>query len=167
VPDPIDILGTIAEIAITLAGFTGLIAVFRPHRPWSEQEIARLQTIVAACFACMISALLPFGLVGYTDRPSVLWGLPLGAFAILHIGILSYLYLRYRQRRFRPSGLVSRVVLSANGLFSVTLLLAASGVLIEPSAGLLVLACTWGIVFPAIGFALTFVVATKGADDAA
>lgn len=165
--DPSDILGTIAEIAITLAGFTGLIGVFRPHRPWSEQEVARLQTIVAACFTCMLAALLPFGLAGYTERPAILWGLPLGTFAILQIAILGYLYLRYRQGAFRPSGVTSWAVLGANAVLSVLFLLSASGVLIQPSAGLLVLACTWGIVFPAIGFALTFVVVTRARDGAA
>ncbi len=88
---PGDILGTIAEIAITLAGFTGLIAAFR------------------------------------------------------------------------RSGVVSRGgVLGVEMLISLVLLLAACGVLLEPSAGLLVLACTWGLVFPAIGFVLTFVVVTRG-----
>ena len=160
--EPSDILPTIAEIAITLAGFTGLIAVFRPHRPWSDPELARLQTIVAACFACLIAALLPFGLMGYTTRSGIVWGVPLGTFAVLHFGILGYLFLRYRHGTFRPSGLASRVVLGVDALVSLVLLLAAFGLPAEPSAALLVLACTWGIVFPAIGFVLTFVVVTRG-----
>lgn len=160
--NPSDILGTIAEIAITLAGFTGLIAVFRPHRPWSGQEVTRLQTIVAACFACMSAALLPFALAGFSEDPRIVWGLPLAAFAVMQIGILAYLYLRYRQRTFRPSGVVSRVVLGADTLVSLVFLLAAFGVLLEPTAGLLVLACTWGVAFPAVGFVLTFVVVTRG-----
>jgi len=159
--DSSDVLATIAEIAITLAGFTGLITVFRQHRPWSSQELTRLQTIVAACFVCMLSALLPLGLAHFSTRSGLVWGVPIAVYAVLHLVILAYLVLRYRDGSFRPSGLASRMVLLLNALISIVLLFAAFA---GPSPGLLVLACTWGIVYPAIGFMLTFVMVTRGDD---
>jgi len=158
-----DALTTIADIAIALAGFTGLIAVFRSAGNWTSQELARLTTIIAACFACLIAALLPFGLMHFSSSATVVWGIPLAVFAALHLALVGYLAAEYRAQRFRPSGMLSHVILTADAVFAVWLMLCAAGVFLEPSMGLLILTCIWGIVFPAIGFFLTLGMVVRGA----
>ena len=155
-------LTTIAEIAITLAGFTGLIAVFRSAKAWTSQELSRLGTIIAACFVCLVAALLPFGLAQFSGSGVVVWGIPLTLFGLLHLAIIIYLVAAARAQRFRPSGLVSRIVLSADAIIAVLLVMAPTGLLFAPSQGLLILTCIWGLVFPAIGFFLTLGMVVRG-----
>ena len=160
--NPDDSLTTIAEIAITLAGFTGLIAVFRSAKAWTSQELSRLGTIIAACFVCLVTALLPFGLAQFSTSGVVVWGIPLALFGLLHLWIIAYLLAAARARRFRPSSALSRVILTVDALIAAVLVLSPTGLILAPSQGLLILVCIWGLVFPAIGFFLTLGMVVRG-----
>ena len=159
---PDESLTTIAEIAITLAGFTGLIAVFRSAKQWTSQELSRLGTIIAACFVCLVVALLPFGLAQFSSGAVIVWGLPIALFGVLHLAIIGYLLAAARAKRFRPSSTFSRVILTIDSILAVVLVAAPTGLLLEPSQGLLILVCIWGLVFPAIGFFLTLGMVVRG-----
>ena len=55
-------LSTIAEVGITLAGFTGLVIALAGDGRDTRQAFFRVSAIVAACFVLVIAALLPTGL---------------------------------------------------------------------------------------------------------
>jgi len=59
---------TIAGIALSLAGFSGLVAGLRPTgEPWTKTDVWRLRRIVQQCFNVLFLALVPipiFGVVG-------------------------------------------------------------------------------------------------------
>jgi hypothetical protein len=56
-------LSTMAEVAITLAGFNGLVIALAAKGHDTPQALFRVSAIVAACFVVVIAVLLPSGLV--------------------------------------------------------------------------------------------------------
>ncbi len=70
-------LSTIAEVAITLAGFTGLVVGLAPTRNDTAQALFRVTGVIAACFVMVIAALLPTALfeAGFSER--LTFGIPL------------------------------------------------------------------------------------------
>lgn len=59
-------LSSIAEVAITLAGFNGLVIALAEKVRDVPQAFYRASAIIAACFVLVIAALLPSGLVEAT-----------------------------------------------------------------------------------------------------
>jgi hypothetical protein len=68
-------LSTIAEVAITLAGFNGLVIALAANGRDTPQAFFRVSAIVAACFVLVIAALLPTGLVAATVSEKVSFGI--------------------------------------------------------------------------------------------
>ena len=71
---PQDVLTTIAEISIALAGFTGLVAAFRQFGGyrWSFEERLRITMLIVLSFTVIICALSPFALGGMTVTSSLI-----------------------------------------------------------------------------------------------
>jgi hypothetical protein len=65
-------LSTIAEVAMTLAGFTGLLLAVAPTKHDTRQAFFRVAAIVSACFVLVVGALLPAALLetGFTKQTS-------------------------------------------------------------------------------------------------
>ncbi len=69
-----DSLTTFAELAMALAGFTGLLTAFqRKHVIWSEQERFRIRMLLMVCFGIMVFALSPKMLVDSTMPEAWMW----------------------------------------------------------------------------------------------
>jgi hypothetical protein len=57
----------LAAIALSLAGFSGLVAGLRPPaEPWTKTDVWRLRRIAHECFNVLFLALLPLPLFGIT-----------------------------------------------------------------------------------------------------
>ena len=56
-------LSTVAEVAMSLAGFTGLVLALAPTSHDTRQAFFRVSAIVAACFVLVVGALLPSALL--------------------------------------------------------------------------------------------------------
>lgn len=71
------ILYTLAEVGVTLAGFSGLVVVFR--RPsahgWSRTELRTLWFLIGDSLLVLLFALLPFPLHLWTWSSGAVWGL--------------------------------------------------------------------------------------------
>jgi hypothetical protein len=80
-------LSTIAEVAITLAGFTGLVIGLAPTRNDTKQALFRVSAIITACFVLIITALLPsaFMQIGYSE--DLTFGIPLILLGVGYIGV--------------------------------------------------------------------------------
>jgi len=78
-------LSTLAEVAMTLAGFTGLVIALAPTENHSTQALFRVSAIIAGCFILVISALLPAPLLlqGFSER--VAFGI---AMVLLSVGFM-------------------------------------------------------------------------------
>jgi hypothetical protein len=71
------VLNTLAEVAITLAGFSGVTVVFRLHgaHSWSPTELRVLWFLIGDSFLVLFFSLLPFPLALANWSSEALWGL--------------------------------------------------------------------------------------------
>ncbi|MEH6611723.1 MAG: hypothetical protein V7696_20325 [Halioglobus sp.] len=150
---PIDALPTVAEIAITLGGFIGLIVAFRPVSAdsWSDEESARVVFVLVVCSLILLCALLPFALSGLFPTESVIWGAPLVIFGTGNLFLIASMFRRIHTKRINIHfPLVSWPILSFWSLLAVALLLSGLGVLWPFSPGLLLLGMIWSLLIGAI-----------------
>jgi len=99
---PEDALQSIAEIAIGLAGFSGLVAAFaqRPGHYWKGEQKARIVMLVILSFGMIITTLLPFALSGFSNSPALIWGVPMVAFSGLALILLCYWITKARKYKY-------------------------------------------------------------------
>ncbi len=150
------VLETLAEIAVTFAGFSSLVVVFRHRgvRDWLPQELSTLWNMVGASLACLFFALLPLALELLGLPASWVWRC---ASLLLAVGMVAGLWatrrdderlrgrgfpaLRPGLSRFREPALgavtlgllVNAVLVAGPGLYVVGLI----GLLGHAAAGLL------------------------------
>ena len=146
---------TIDEIAITLDGFSGLIAAIRVQAEWTPQDRFRLIHILLFCFLVVICALLPIFSSAFFVDPSSAWKLSCAIYGVCN----ATLVVRILWKRVKGEYVFSNpatsypLTLVAFGVTSVALL-AGAGVAVEASPSLLGLILIWGIVAPAAFFIL-------------
>ncbi len=154
---PADALTTIAEIAVTLAGFTGIIIVLRQNASTDEQ-VVRVLNILIICFMIIFGALTPFALSAFQLPDHIVWGAPcvlVGSFLLAFDlwGIHSY-----RKGSLDPS---FPKIMFANmivaGLLAIALLAAGLGIWINASPALLLAALIYLIVFAGHAFTASLV----------
>ncbi len=70
-------LDTLANVAVTLAAFSGVVVAFRARgaHTWSPTEIRALWRLIGASFLVLFFALLPLPLTLANWPPDLLWGL--------------------------------------------------------------------------------------------
>ena len=71
------VLNTLAEVAITLAGLSGVAVVFRLHgaHSWATTELRVLWFLIGDSFLVLFFSLLPFPLALANWSYDALWGL--------------------------------------------------------------------------------------------
>jgi hypothetical protein len=150
---PVDALPTVAEIAITLGGFIGLIVAFRPvsAAAWSDEESARVVFVLVLCSIILLCALLPFALSGLFSSDTVIWGTPLIIFGAGNLFLIASMFRRIHTKRINIHfPLVSWPILSFWVLLTLALLLSGLGVLWPFSPGLLLVGMIWSLLIGAI-----------------
>lgn len=84
-------LGSIIEVAIAIAGFSGIVAAVgrRGAGHWTEADQLRLRILLTASGAALVFAFLPFVLADLIDR-ELLWRIASGLLAIYTVAISAY-----------------------------------------------------------------------------
>jgi hypothetical protein len=79
-----DALATIAEIAIAVAGFSGVAAVLgrRSQGEWSPLDVFRLRALLLSSFSIVIFCFLPIVLSLTLLSSSSVWALSSGAWLV-------------------------------------------------------------------------------------
>jgi hypothetical protein len=97
-------LQTLAEIAIALAGFTGIVAVLgrRVRGEWAPLEWARLRDLLLASLGVVFFAFIPQLLHSVIPEIPTVWRISSGLFALYHLTIMSLF--------FRRSGIPSELL---------------------------------------------------------
>jgi len=87
-------LGSVIEVAIAIAGFSGIVAAVgrRGAGHWSEADQLRLRILLTASGVALVFAFLPFVLVDLID-PSLAWRLASGLLAI-HTAVITVYRIR-------------------------------------------------------------------------
>src|SRR5438876_385164 len=89
---------TVALVGVTLAGFTGVVTVFRsPASRWQPNEIAGLKWMLEHSFAAVFFALLPFALNEWICREPELWRVLCLLLAAFFVGELGIQVVRFRR----------------------------------------------------------------------
>lgn len=156
--DPTDFLATVAEVALGLAGFSGVMTAFmqRPGR-LTDTEAYRIAVLLGASLGAMFLALVPLALLQFDfDRGRVWQG---AAWAMIGYGaIAGTVYLRASRRvaRHAPE-IFNRVLFIALSIGHVVNLgLQLPGALalaqVESASGLYMVGLLWYLVHAAVQF---------------
>jgi len=121
-----EVLLTLGEVAIAVAGFSSIVAVFgrRTERPWSPVESFRLATLIANAVGPALLAFVPFALLNLHLSPRTVWGLSSAALVAFVVAQTFWVFSKGRQR-FSESGEPIRlwVAVSANSLSLIAVVL--------------------------------------------
>jgi hypothetical protein len=154
--DPTDGLLTLAEIAITLAGFSGLIAAFRSQDRWEATDKARLLNILVLCFFVVLCAMLPTFTSTYFPEQEDSWRLSCLLYGMVQLAVVVRFLSAIFQGTWNPAAPWISFPFAVIGL-GVGLLAMSSGLGIGPTAtsSLLGLVLIWGLVAAASQFVLS------------
>jgi len=85
-----DLLQTLAEVGVAIAGFTGVVVVLgrRARGDWSPPEIQWLHMLLLSSLSVVFFALLPVVLENAGLLPSGVWRLSAGFLAVACAGIM-------------------------------------------------------------------------------
>lgn len=123
-----EILQTIAEVAVALAGFSGVVAVLgqRGRGNWSLEEILQLRTLVEPSLVALFGSLLPGTIQLAFESEPLVWRLSNAALALLGVAAGAAFIAR---SRFASTTTGQRVLFVLALLAIGAQLLAAVGVL--------------------------------------
>ena len=96
---PSEALGIAAQVAVTLAGFAGIVVVFRPdsvHR-WSPLDKLRLQLLLTNSALPLAESLLGMLLLAFDPPPASIWRWCSGV--SFSAQVLAFAYMRNPRRR--------------------------------------------------------------------
>jgi hypothetical protein len=158
--DRLELLGTfetVAQIAITLTGFTGVVVAFGRGelREWSPEETFFLQALLSWSLGTMFLALVPSGLSALSALHEP-WRAAHGLFALFHGGVFLWWY-RAAQRIGLPTTAGSIAAIAVGAVILAGEILVALGLLGGVAATLYLVALLWFLLLGAIMFiALVF-----------
>jgi hypothetical protein len=141
--DATSALDSIIEVAIGLAGFSGIIAAVGQRNPggWGAADQLRLEILLTASGAALVFAFLPFVLAGFMNDPLV-WRCSSAVVALWTGGISIF-----RLRQASSVGIDNAFGLRSwrLGLQATIVLMLIGNVLWWASASLYVLGVLWGL----------------------
>jgi len=145
---PADVLPTIAEIAVTLAGFTAVLFAIQSYSAGGDvagqsDRILAVLTIPAVTLVC---ALLPFALAGLSESDAIIWGVPLFVYALGGGSSLARTVVRIARGSARLTWpAVSYTVIAVATLLALLSLASGLGLLLPYSPGVLVVGLIWNL----------------------
>ena len=97
--DHLDLLQTLAEVAVALAGFSGVVTVFgRRHTgEWDPVDRLHLSFMLETSFAVLFLSILPFALLALDLSPRSTWATMSGVFAAFLVAVDAAAFFRWRR----------------------------------------------------------------------
>ncbi len=163
-----DALPTIAEIAVTLAGFSSLLVVFRPTATsrWTEHELVRIRALITTCVVVLVCALVPFGLAGLRFSDDVSFGVPLAAYGLFNLVYLTLNVRKIMSQKIRVSApRLTLPVLAISAAVNLVVLSSGLGIFLPFDPGVLVPGLVWGLVAAVVTLLATVTFLTQSAAD--
>ena len=82
----VDTLHTLAQIAIALIGFSGIVVVFgeRTSARWTAEEALRLYALLAPSLTVLFCCFIPILLAALLDRPETVWRIANALLGLAH-----------------------------------------------------------------------------------
>ena len=125
-----EILQTIAEVAVALTGFSGVVAVLghRGRGTWSSSELLQLRTLVEPSLVALFGSFLPATIQLAFQSEVLVWRLSNGALGLLGLAAVAAFIAR---SRFASTTTGQRVLLALSVPAIGANLLAGGGVLTQ------------------------------------
>ena len=157
-----DIVSTLLEVSVTLAGFSGLVFVFRRDGEISEALSVRIASIWMYCLLAAVTAILPHILFLSSIDPTIVVGAPLLFMSISHVAILCLaFYRRYNGELVFTTRFTEGLSILSLFIF-LTLILAAFDLLLPRTYGMLVFGLGWTLFLATSAFAMAVIRAQEG-----
>ncbi|MBW2292079.1 MAG: hypothetical protein JRG89_09240 [Deltaproteobacteria bacterium] len=150
----LDTLHTIAEIAVALAGFTGIVTIFSSRSGhWPPAEVLRLRTLLRASLSALFLCFVPILFSFLTPAPAQVWKAScLVIAAVMSINLVVF------WSRSRPNHIRAIQKATLVGGFSVVIVLISASLGAAPDPALVVLfALLWQLFIAAQNFVLLLV----------
>lgn len=160
-------LTTFAELAMALAGFTGLLTAFQRKRmAWSDQERFRIRMLLIVCFGIMAFALSPKMFADSAIVEERMWRLLTIGWSFFAISLCASLIRQVVVGNVQLAMPKSSWLLLIGGLAIHILTLAGSGFLLwKPGSAALAAGFIWGLLFGGMFFYATLAIIWRK-DDA-
>ena len=152
---------TIAALAVSIVGFTGIVLALRPRVHADRIDRARLVDLLVAGFGVAFASFLPALLNALLPNEDAAWRLASGVLgAWFTFGILSAFWRMGGLGRMPAPNVVGSLI----GMgFAVILMVVASGHWIDHAYGVYFAALLWGLLVAAMEFAILLL---AGQDEA-
>ena len=152
--DASESLTTFAELAMALAGFTGLLTAFqRKQVAWTDQERFRIRMLLMVCFGIMAVALSPKVFVDSTMNEARMWRLLTIGWSLFAIALCASLIRRVIVGTVQLAMPRSSWFLLGSGLVIHCVTLAGSIFLLwGPGSAALSAGFIWGLMFGGMFF---------------
>ena len=160
-------LTVFAELAIALAGFTGLLTAFqRRHVTWTDQERFRIRMLLMVCFGIMAFALLPIVFIDSAIATEWMWRLLTIGWSLFAIVLCSSLIRQVLIGKIQLAMPKSSWLLMTAGLaIHITTLAGSSFVLWTPGSAALAAGFIWGLLFGGMFFYATLAIIWRKEDS--
>lgn len=149
-------LYSLAEIAITLAGFTGLLGLFRSSSNPVQGELTRIFYIFIMCFATIVGAFLPPAISTFLPDSDAGWYVSAVYVGLVALAISAWALVQFLTGRVKlslPIPSYSMAIIS--GLVGITLLGASLGMISGPVKGFLIIGLLWFLLYSGYIFVTT------------
>ncbi len=156
--EPTDALLTTAELALGLAGFTGIVAAFRARSgPWLPADALRVFSLLSVSLGVLFLALIPLSLAYFPFSDEVSWRISSGLMT-LFTGVMA-LVLISRMRRLDAGSkqVLSRPTIAfttfGSALNALAQLLNSAGVFPNTSFAIYFAGIVWMLFYAGLQFA--------------
>ena len=153
---------TIAEISVSLAGFSSVVIALRGSGPnaWSPQDRFGLGNVLGASVGTLVGSLLPFPLTYLGWSSELVWRVVNGIMGIAILGAVGFLVLSVAKHSVPPrTPRVFWLFIGSGFLVAALLLVSASGLISPSGPSLLLFGLIWALV-AAFAQLATFVLVT-------
>ncbi len=159
-------LTTFAELAIALAGFTGLLTAFqRRQMNWSDQERFRIRMLLMVCFGIMAFALLPKVFVDSAIAEERMWRLLTIGWSLFAIFLCVSFIRRIVVGNVQLAMQKATWLLLIGGLIiHISTLAGSSFLLWNPGSAALAVGFIWGLLFGGMFFYATLAIIWRKED---
>jgi hypothetical protein len=146
---------TIAEVAITLAGFSGLIATFqKPESGWTEGAITRISVLLYLTFSVLTFALLPVALLKTNIPTGYVWITSLLGWSCSVLGVVAVMSKRTKQHNLSIElPFLTRITVVVGVLYHLACVPLVF--IMDMAEALLAIGLLWGLAYGGIVFYAT------------
>jgi hypothetical protein len=153
---------TIAEISVTLAGFSSVVIALRGHGPeaWSPQDRVGLGNVLGASVAVLVGSLLPFPLTYLGGSDAWVWAVANATFGTLVLAAAGFLTYRVVLGAYPPRApRIFWSFIASGALVAAMLLLSAVDLVFPRGPAFLLIGLIWALL-AAFAQLATFVLVT-------